>query len=573
MSGGTWRARIDTANGLVRGAGLLVAPKQVLTCAHVVDGLDAVLVTFPGAPNAPAIPATVEWRGPWRREGDPGDIAIVELDLAPPGTAPCQFAGLEALRPRQGKPGYTLRALGFPDGAEVTGDYATVNSSSDRVLGYEWLQADAEQAHLQRLAEGFSGAGLYLPESGEVVVGMLTDAILDDDRGGYIGRMLPLSVIRRYWPDIDDLLPLPWLEPRSGRAQLRTTVKGAVIRTDLGSIFATAFPAIACQEDFQNPWEAIRYVGESVVGEDRLRTFLITLAPHLDPGTRSRLGDWAQRWRPDWAAEIGHGKPPRTSIVVTMRTPTRNGKTHVEVAARPLVNARWIGPEEVVTVRRDQVREKAEKLVSAAVRKAGAANPMIEFAVGTDDLALPFDEWHFEVPGASRPRPMRSVPLVVWNVSRLDPSNATSAFVRERWQALNSGVTATVEPVDCTLPYDYEDFYSMLDANEKLGALAYASVPRRGWLDAALDTGIPVMVWCRQECRQDEAHAAHMVLLAQLTAALAGTDPHLLPGKVATLRKEAMSPVKGGEGHYGRRLTLFWDDPARLPDPPLGSWS
>jgi hypothetical protein len=168
---------------------------------------------------------------------------------------------------------------------------------------------------------------------------------------------------------------------------------------------------------------------------------------------------------------------------------------------------------------------------------------------------------------------MRSVPLVVWNVSRLDPSNATSAFVRERWQALNSGVTATVEPVDCTLPYDYEDFYSMLDANEKLGALAYASVPRRGWLDAALDTGIPVMVWCRQECRQDEAHAAHMVLLAQLTAALAGTDPHLLPGKVATLRKEAMSPVKGGEGHYGRRLTLFWDDPARLPDPPLGSWS
>ena len=105
MSGGTWRARIDTANAARAWRGLLVAPKQVLTCAHVVDGLDAVLVTFPGAPNAPAIPATVEWRGPWRREGDPGDIAIVELDLAPSGTAPCQFAGLEALRPRQGKPG------------------------------------------------------------------------------------------------------------------------------------------------------------------------------------------------------------------------------------------------------------------------------------------------------------------------------------------------------------------------------------------------------------------------------------------------------------------------------------
>ena len=186
----------------------------------------------------------------------------------------------------------------------MTGDYATVNSSSDRVLGCEWLQADAEQAHLQRLAEGFSGAGLYLPESGEVVVGMLTDAILDDDRGGYIGRMLPLSVIRRYWPDIDDLLPLPWLEPRSGRAQLRTTSRSSH-QDDLGSIFATAFPAIACQEDFQSPWEAIRYVGESVVGEDRLRTFLITLRAAPRSRHPARLGDWAQRWRPDWAAEMG----------------------------------------------------------------------------------------------------------------------------------------------------------------------------------------------------------------------------------------------------------------------------
>jgi hypothetical protein len=573
MSGATWRARIDRADGIVRGAGLLVTAKQILTCAHVVDGLDAVFVTFPGVPNATDIRATVKWRGPWRREGDPGDVALVELDAAPPGTSPCELADVEALRPRPGKPGYTLRALGFPDGAETTGDYVTVNSSSDRRLGIEWLQADADQAHLQRLAEGFSGAGLYLPESGEVVAGMLTDAILDDDRGGYIGRMLPLSAIRRYWPDIDDLLPLPWLGPQDSRAQLRAAFQGAAIETDLASIFAAAFPATTCREEFLTPWEAIRYVGESVVGKDRLRAFLVALAPHLDQGSRSRLAGWAQRWRPGWAAEIGHGKSPRTSIVVMLRTPTRNGKTHVEVAARPLVNGRWAGPEEVAMARRDQVREKAEKLISATVRKVGAANLMIEFAVPADDLALPFDEWHFDVPGASRPRPMRSVPLVVWDVSRLDPSNATSAFVRERWQALNGGGKATFEPVDCRLPYGYEDFYSWLDASEKLGALAYASVPRRGWLDAALDVGIPVMVWCRQECREDEAHSGHMALLGQLTAALAGTDPQALPMVVARLRKEAMSPVTGGERHFGRHLTLFWDDPARLPDPPLGSWS
>jgi hypothetical protein len=230
MSGATWRARIDRPDGVVRGAGLLVAAKRVLTCAHVVDGLNTVVVTFPGVPDGADIPATVKSRGPWQREGDPGDVALVELDVAPQGVVPCELADLDALRPRPGKPGYTLRALGFPDGAETTGDYVTVNSSSDRVLSDEWLQADADQAHLQRLAEGFSGAGLYLPESGEVVVGMLTDAILDDDRGGYIGRMLPLSAIRRYWPDIDDLLPLPWLEPRDSRAQLRAALQAEPVK-------------------------------------------------------------------------------------------------------------------------------------------------------------------------------------------------------------------------------------------------------------------------------------------------------------------------------------------------------
>src|ERR1700677_4138027 len=123
MSGATWRVRIDGPDGAVRGAGLLLAANRVLTCAHVVDGLDAVVVTFPGVPNAADIPGCVKWRGPWQREGDHGDIALVTLEVSPPGVSPCEFADLDALRPRLGKPGYTLRALGFPDGAESTGDY------------------------------------------------------------------------------------------------------------------------------------------------------------------------------------------------------------------------------------------------------------------------------------------------------------------------------------------------------------------------------------------------------------------------------------------------------------------
>jgi hypothetical protein len=566
-----WRARIDTPDGDVCGAGLLVTASRVLTCAHVVDGLDQVMVSFPGVVHAAAIPASVRWRGPWKRQGDFGDIALIELDTAPAGIEPCELAGLGALQPHAGRAGYTLRALGFPSVLDGNGDYVTVTSSADRAIGPEWLQTDADQAHLQRLVEGFSGAGLYLAESGQVV-GMLTDAIFDEDAGGYVGRMLPLSTIRRYWDEIDDFLPLSWLEPRRCRSELRTAVAGATVTGDLGRLVAMTFQLSGRQDDLETPWEAIRYVAESVMGDNRLRTFLVALAPDLDDRARSRLVIWANRWKPDWGREIELARPPITSIVVMLRTPTKNGKTHVAVTARPLVNGVWAAPEAAVMVPRNQLREKTEALVSAQISKLRPQKLMIEFAVRTDELALPFDEWHFEQPGGSRPLPMRSVPLIVWNVMRLDPSNVTSSFrVQERWESLRIGDGIAVEPVSCELSYDYDEFYRWLDADENVNVLAYASMPRREWLDAALDIGIPVMIWCRRECAGNgDEHNAHKKLLAQLTQALAGTDPDQLPVKVTRLRKEAMSPSVGGEHHHGRHLTLFWDDPARLPDPPLG---
>ena len=266
-----------------------------------------------------------------------------------------------------------LRALGFPPNLDPNGDYLTLVSSADREIGSDWLEADVDQAHLQRLNEGFSGAGLYLPESGQVV-GMLTDAVIDGDRGGYIGRMLPLSAIRRYWHEIDDLLPLPWLEHRACRVELRAAVAAAAVKADLNSVFATAFPMFSRHQDLTTPWEAIRYVAESVLVDHGVRSFLVALAPHLDGAALSRLSDWARRWQPSWASEIVMSRPPVTSIVVMLRTPTRNGKTHVEVAARPLINGLWAGAEEVVMARKDRIREKAEKLISDQVSSSAPSS-------------------------------------------------------------------------------------------------------------------------------------------------------------------------------------------------------
>src|ERR1700722_6958111 len=231
MSGSAWQVRIDTDSGIIKGAGILVSGRHVLTCAHVVNGLERVMVAFPLA-DAEPVGAEGKRLGSWGGRGDPGDLALVGLDDAFAAALPCEFADVDALSPRGRKLNYRLRALGFPRILDENGSYATVTSSSDRVLGNEWLQTDADQAHLQLLEKGFSGAGLFLPESGKVV-GMLTDAVLGGDRGGTTGRMLPLSTIRRYWAELDDLLPVSWLESRACRAELRAAMTDAVVTTDL----------------------------------------------------------------------------------------------------------------------------------------------------------------------------------------------------------------------------------------------------------------------------------------------------------------------------------------------------
>ena len=55
MRGPTWHARIE-CGGMVLGAGFLVTPSTVLTCAHVVrDGDAGITVSFPGRPKMLAV--------------------------------------------------------------------------------------------------------------------------------------------------------------------------------------------------------------------------------------------------------------------------------------------------------------------------------------------------------------------------------------------------------------------------------------------------------------------------------------------------------------------------------------
>ncbi|MGW7256309.1 hypothetical protein [Streptomyces sp. NPDC054834] len=68
MSRAAWHARIE-CGGEVAGAGFLVTPSKVLTCAHVVRNGDwaQVTVTFPHRRELSEVPAQVVVHGGWAR--------------------------------------------------------------------------------------------------------------------------------------------------------------------------------------------------------------------------------------------------------------------------------------------------------------------------------------------------------------------------------------------------------------------------------------------------------------------------------------------------------------------------
>jgi hypothetical protein len=213
----------------------------------------------------------------------------------------------------RGKPHYSLSAHGSPYNLYANGDYVTVSGNAERVMGNEWLQVDGEAAHLQCITRGFSGAGLYRSES-RPFVGMLTDS----ERDGYIGRRLPLSAIRRYWPSLDDLLPYRWLETSECTAALRPAVADAAVTIDLRTIVAEAL-YISCEDELSTPWQAIRWVGEEAFGKDSMRRFLVALTRHLDGPARARGTAWSHAWMPDWSTDIATASTDRRSRVRAVR--------------------------------------------------------------------------------------------------------------------------------------------------------------------------------------------------------------------------------------------------------------
>ncbi|MFI1027207.1 trypsin-like peptidase domain-containing protein [Streptomyces sp. NPDC020951] len=571
MNSAEWHARIESA-GEVAGAGFLITPRKVLTCAHVVHraAADTLTVTFTERPGAPAVPARVVADGGWGGSAtDLGDLAVLELahevPMAPAALAPVGDAHAHRSdRPRK------LVVYGFPVGFDE-GTLAEYRITATQLLNREWIQLEAWQPGGQPLAPGFSGAAVTLADTGEVV-GMVTAAA--GDRGVHNGRMMPVEVMARYWPDLAGLVPTA--DHRTAdRARLRELVERAVREGLDGDPGAPGDPGAvgrrvrlyeaargpldpdAPDEGFDSLWSATLFVLCEVDGADAAAT-VARFTAHVESMFQAPAETAAA---PDWSP----------ILVDLQHSGAGDGHVRVEVSAYSGGRRHPVGSD---TVPQAGLRAYVQDRIEAAFRYlTPGCDELIAFALPRDWIDLPVDRW------ASAPdddTPLGCVyPLVVTDQARRRAS--VRHQLTRAWNRLDSAPGARVHRVECGGPEEPRRLRIRLRQDDAcLAGFATApGVPRtRPHFDTSLNAPAPIVVWSREGCAggPDEPCAggdgcAGKTFLDELDVCLSQVPPAELPRRVLALREEADAE----DGHWAHDIQLLWDDPRVFTDPHDGA--
>ncbi len=192
----TWRVKIVDRDGGVRGAGVLVAPGRVLTCAHVVPS-EPFTARFPGSSHEVEVPARVLADGWFPQQADGrGDIAILELtEPAPADVLPANLGRGDLCL------GGLVQAYGHPPELD-SGVWTQGSLLGSTGPGAEWMQVSGVAVIDRRIEPGFSGGGVFDPETG-LVVGMVVAAY--QSHADHLAWMVPMEVVARYWRPLADL--------------------------------------------------------------------------------------------------------------------------------------------------------------------------------------------------------------------------------------------------------------------------------------------------------------------------------------------------------------------------------
>jgi hypothetical protein len=269
---------VETGDGAVRGAGLLLADGHVLTCAHVV-GNERARATVTSAACRPEWHATAHVvPGSWvyERGGTREcDVALLKLDEP----APCDgHVTLWCAPLSQGK----VRAHGFPD-AETGGIPADAELGGDGGHEAQFGLLKVASPHGQWIEPGFSGAGVWVLEGehADHVIGIVVAEF--NNEPAKAAWMMPTEVIRGYLPQVAKYVagePADRLSP-SG-TELPDLASGDSVRVALSLELARLLTS---------GWTGTVVLARG--GSDTGTTWLVRLVRTADPTTRARASEKA----------------------------------------------------------------------------------------------------------------------------------------------------------------------------------------------------------------------------------------------------------------------------------------
>ncbi|UUU21841.1 serine protease [Streptomyces sp. DSM 40750] len=576
MTSASWHARISC--GRDSGAGFLVTERHVLTCAHVIarSGTEPVHVSFahgltpsvaPDHPDA-AIPARVIAHGGWAgRDTDPGDVAVLELDREVP-FRPAEFA---APGDAYGDPPRKLLAYGFPKKYEE-GTLAEYRTTAHQLIAGEWIQLEAWASYGQPLAPGFSGAAVTLADTGQVV-GMVSAAARDPAVRN--GRMLPATVMTRYWAPLGDLIPTPEYD-RAQRKRLRLLIEavgrrgGPACAPDRLYREAVGRFGPPPPRRFDSLWDAAWYLLSEVRGREAVARFAGRLADFVeDEPTRDALRSWPYAAETAAATPVPRVAPARTwsPILVEIEPSGRGDRLLlVEVSAYDGRHRRLVGSDRLPA---EQVRAYALARIDEAYRELEpGAQELIAFVLPRRWLNADVAHWHRSTDDMS---PLGSfAPLVVMDMERRR-SGALQHRLRKKWRDLDDRQDTRLHRIGCA-SVGQDPLKLTVGLRRDVDMVGFATPPRtdesRRLFQASLNAAVPVMLWPRSACQGGAAHedCGGSTFLDRLTEHLAGLPAGELPAHIHELREAAYSS-DSAEPHWAHDLALLWEDPRCLPDP------
>ncbi|OIK26830.1 trypsin-like peptidase domain-containing protein [Streptomyces malaysiense] len=612
MNSAAWHARIHCGHEV--GAGFLITARRVLTCAHVVRAgdPDAVTVVFPHARELGEVSASVVAHGGWAGGlTDPGDVAVLELDrdvpLSPAGFAPPEAAYAEP-HPR-------LLAYGFPVGYDE-GTLAEYRAVSGQLIAGEWLELVAWQGYGQPIVAGFSGAAATLPDGR--VVGMVTSA--SDAPDVRKGRMLPLDVLARHWPELGELVPTPGHRTDVLRElyELLRRAPGARecdpdrLYVDAVGAFGPPLP----EGGFPTLGQAAAYVQWEVPDPTAVDRFAARLrelagtgpavAPAPPPARAARGGQGAPGPR---IARAAQASPPWAPVVVEIdHSGAGPDQVTVEVSAYRDGQRRPVGTRRLP---RSGVRSYVQHRIDEAVAHLDPdAEELVTFVLPREWLNEAVAHWEC---GADDSTPLGcAYPLVVTDRAR-HRSNRLRHQLRRKWQKLDAERPVPVHRVECGSQERPPSLRKRLwDGDAGLAGFAVPPTAAREHFEIGLTVPVPVLLWSRTGCPAGEHGEArwaghggggHEVprrapsgprdtaaagtataarprveaagpcpgtaFLDQLAAAVAEVPLAELPRHILSLRVTADAADEPGR-HWARDLQLLWDDPRCFPEPATG---